>query len=185
VKLTDAFDVPREAMVGLRPDLVLSTTAYGFDAKNGFATRKQLQDVHADSYVSPQGCDQDGSKMTIDDSYTLLRDMGKVFGVPDRAEKIIGAARQRIAAVEAKVAGKKTPKVMVVFSNMTMGANAFSSVAAHGIYNDILARAGGSNAFASAMKTALADLSNCRAAGFAAGPLQSQAMPPRTACCTP
>lgn len=159
VKLNDAFDIPREAMVGLRPDLVLSTTAYGFDAKNGFATRQQLRDLHANSYISPQGCDQDGSKMTVQDSYALLRDMGRVFGVPDRAEKIVSAAQQRIAAVGAKVAGKEQPKVMVVFSNMTMGANAFSAVAAHGIYNDILADAGGSNAFASATTSAFADLS--------------------------
>ena len=81
VKLNDAYDIPREAMLGLRPDLVLSTTTYGFDEKNGFATREQLKQVGANSYVSPQGCDQDTSKMTIADSYRLLRDMGKVFNV--------------------------------------------------------------------------------------------------------
>ena len=159
VKPNDAFDIPRESMVGLRPDLVLSTTAYGFDAKNGFATRKQLQDIHANSYISPQGCGQDNSKMTIEDSYTLLRDMGKVFGVSNRAEKIIAASKKRIAADQVKVAGTGKPKVMVVFANMLMGANAFSSVAAHGIYNDNLAKAGAANAFESASKTSFADLS--------------------------
>lgn len=54
VKLNDAYDIPREAMFGLRPDLVLSTTSYGFDEKNGFATRDQLKDVGANSYVSPR-----------------------------------------------------------------------------------------------------------------------------------
>ncbi len=32
--------------------------------------------------------------MTIDDSYTLLRDMGKVFGVSARAEKLIAASAE-------------------------------------------------------------------------------------------
>ncbi|MDQ0955309.1 iron complex transport system substrate-binding protein [Streptomyces phaeochromogenes] len=159
VKLNDAYDIPREAMIGLRPDLVLSTTSYGFDEKNGFATREQLKEVGAGTYVSPQGCDQDTSKMTVADSYTLLRDMGKVFNVGDRAEKLITASEKHIAGVSAKVKGEKQPKVMVLFSNMTMGGNDFSSVVAKGIYNDILAKAGGTNAFESASKTSFADLS--------------------------
>ncbi|MFF2517976.1 ABC transporter substrate-binding protein [Streptomyces sp. NPDC058086] len=159
VKLNDAYDIPREAMIGLRPDLVLSTTSYGFDEKNGFATRDQLKQVGAGTYVSPQGCDQDTSKMTIADSYTLLRDMGKIFDVSDRAEKLIAASEKNIADVSAKVKGEKQPKVMILFSNMAMGGNDFSSVVAKGIYNDILAKAGGNNAFASASKTSFADLS--------------------------
>ncbi|MEU0631492.1 ABC transporter substrate-binding protein [Streptomyces sp. NPDC005989] len=159
VKPNDAFDIPREAMIGLRPDLVLSTMSYGFDATNGFATREQLKEVGARTYVSPEGCGQDNLNMTIDDSYELLRDMGKVFGVEARAEKLVATERQNIADVEEKTGDAKKPKVMVIFSNMTMGGNDFSSVAAHGIYNDILAKAGGSNAFESASKTSFADLS--------------------------
>jgi iron complex transport system substrate-binding protein len=159
IKLNDAYDIPREAMLGLRPDLVLSTTSYGFDEKNGFATRAQLKAVSANSYVSPQGCDQDTSKMTVADSYTLLRDMGKVFNVSDRAEKLIAASKKSIAAVSAKVKGETKPKVMVLFANMSMGGNEFSSVVAKGIYNDILAKAGAENAFAAASTTSFADLS--------------------------
>ncbi|MCX5337086.1 ABC transporter substrate-binding protein [Streptomyces sp. NBC_00140] len=159
VKLNDAYDIPREAMIGLRPDLVLSTTSYGFDEKNGFATREQLKQVGAHTYVSPQGCDQDTSKMTVADSYTLLRDMGKVFGRSAQAEKIVAASEKRIDEVSAKVEGEKQPEVMVLFSNMAMGGNDFSSVVAKGIYNDILAKAGGSNAFENASATSFADLS--------------------------
>ncbi|WP_089103654.1 ABC transporter substrate-binding protein [Streptomyces hyaluromycini] len=159
VKLNDAYDVPRETMLGLRPDLVLSTTSYGFDEKNGFATRDQLGEVGASTYVSPQGCDQDTSKMTVADSYRLLRDMGKVFNVSQKAEKLIAASEKNIAAVTDKVKGEKKPKVMVLFSNMSMGGNDFSSVVAKGIYNDILAKAGGTNAFENASKTSFADLS--------------------------
>ncbi|MFJ7903096.1 ABC transporter substrate-binding protein [Streptomyces sp. NPDC096198] len=159
IKLNDAYDVPREAMLGLRPDLVLSTTSYGFDEKNGFATRDQLKQAGTNSYVSPQGCDQNTSKMTIADSYRLMRDMGKIFNVGDRAEKLIAASEKNIAAVSDKVKNKKKPKVMVLFSHMAMGGNDFSSVVAKGIYNDILAKAGAINAFESASKTSFADLS--------------------------
>ncbi|MEU2994738.1 ABC transporter substrate-binding protein [Streptomyces griseoincarnatus] len=159
VKVNEAYDIPREALLGLRPDLVLSVTTYGFDQKNGFATRDQLKQVGANSYVSPQGCDDDPSQMTVADSYQLLRDMGKVFNVSDRAEKLIAASEKSIAAVSAKVKGEKKPKGMVLFSNMAMGSNDFSSVFAHGIVNDILAKAGGSNAFADTTKATFADLS--------------------------
>ncbi|MEU0069846.1 ABC transporter substrate-binding protein [Streptomyces sp. NPDC006332] len=159
IKLNEAYDIPREAMLGLRPDLVLSVTTYGFEEKNGFATREQLEQVGANSYVSPQGCADDPSRMTVADSYQLLRDMGKIFNVGDRAEKLIAASEKKIAAVSEKVRGKKRPKVMVLFSNMSMGGNDFSSVFSKGIVNDILAKAGGSNAFESASGTTFADLS--------------------------
>ncbi|MDX3314116.1 ABC transporter substrate-binding protein [Streptomyces sp. NPDC054884] len=159
IELNDAYDIPREAMLGLSPDLVLSTTSYGFDSKNGFATRDDLKAVSANSYISPQGCDQDTSRMTVADSYRLLRDLGKIFHVSDRAEKLIAASEKKISGVSAKVKGEKAPNVMVVFSNMSMGGNDFSSIAANGIWNDVLAKAGGSNAFSSASRTSFADLS--------------------------
>ncbi|MFI5674319.1 ABC transporter substrate-binding protein [Streptomyces cellulosae] len=164
ISLNDAGDIPREAMLSLRPDFVLSVTTYGFDAKNGFATRQQLKTVSANSYVSPQGCDDDPSKMAISDSYTLLRDMGKVFNVSTRAEKLIAASEKSIASVSAKVKGAKKPKVMVLFAGTSTDSNAFSWVAAKGIFNDILTKAGGTNAFESASKTMFADLSKEKAA---------------------
>jgi len=159
VKVNEAYDIPRETMFGLRPDLVLSLTSYGFDERNGFATREQLKEIGSHSYISPQGCDDDPSRMTVADSYSLLRDMGKVFDTADKAEELIAASEKNIAAVTAKVRGKKQPRVMVLFSNMAMGGNDFSSVVSNGIVNDILAKAGAVNAFASASKTTFADLS--------------------------
>ncbi|MEU0194293.1 ABC transporter substrate-binding protein [Streptomyces afghaniensis] len=174
IKVNEAYDIPREAMLGLRPDLVLSVTTYGFDQKNGFATREQLKQVGSHSYVSPQGCDDDPSKMTVADSYRLLRDMGKIFNASDRAEKLIAESEKNIAAVSEKVKkakGKKPPKVMVLFSNMSMGSNDFSSVFAKGIVNDILAKAGGANAFENTAQTTFADLSKEKVAATDVGAL--------------
>ncbi|MFH8220885.1 ABC transporter substrate-binding protein [Streptomyces sp. NPDC018057] len=167
VQQNDAFGIPRESMIGLRPDLVLSTTSYGFDARNGFATRDELKNVGARSYISPQGCHDENSRLTIEDSYRLLRDMGRVFHVSGRAERIIAASRRHIAAVAAKVKGRKKPNVMMLFTNMTMGGNDFSAVVAKGIYNDILGRAGATNVFENASKTSFADLSKEKVAATA------------------
>ncbi|MCM2424642.1 ABC transporter substrate-binding protein [Streptomyces sp. RKAG337] len=170
VKLNDIQDIPREAMLNLRPDFVLSTTGFGFDPKNGYATRKDLASIGAHTYMPVKGCDDASSVKgppSIDDSYSMLRDLGRIFGVSARAEKLIADSRARIAAISAKVttklkasAGTAQPsKVMVIFSNMSMGANEFSSIAGVGIWNDILAKAAGSNAFASVTSNSFADLS--------------------------
>ncbi|MDX3319684.1 ABC transporter substrate-binding protein [Streptomyces sp. ME03-5684b] len=163
VTLNGAGDIPREAMLGLRPDLALSVTSYGFEQKNGFATREQLQQVGANSYISPQGCDDDPSKMTVADSYQLLRDMGKIFHVGDRAEKLIAESEKKITAVTGKAGTDKPPKVMVLFASPT-GKTDFSLVFAKGIVNDILAGAGGVNAFEDTAETLFANVSKEKAA---------------------
>lgn len=170
VKLNDIQDIPREAMLSLRPDFVLSTTGFGFDPKNGYATRKDLASIGAHTYMPVKGCDDATSVKgppSIDDSYSMLRDLGRIFGVSARAEKLIADSRTRIAAIKATIDTKlkampgtaKPAKVMVIFSNMSMGANEFSSIAGVGIWNDILAKAGGANAFASVTGNSFADLS--------------------------
>lgn len=163
IKPNTAGDIPREAMFGLRPDLALSVTSYGFEQKNGFATREQLQQVGADSYISPQGCDDDPSRMTVADSYQLLREMGKIFNVGDRAEKLIAESEKNIAAITEKVGEEKRPKVMVLFASPT-GETDFSLVFAKGIVNNILAKAGAANAFADSAETLFANVSKETAA---------------------
>ncbi|WP_399896368.1 ABC transporter substrate-binding protein [Streptomyces sp. BBFR51] len=163
ITLNGAGDIPREAMLGLRPDLTLSVTSYGFEQKNGFATREQLQQVGANSYISPQGCDDDPSRMTVADSYQLLRDMGKIFHVGDRAEKLIAESEKKIAAVAGKARTDKPPKVMVLFASPS-GETDFSLVFAKGIVNDILAKAGGANAFEDTAETLFTNVSKEKAA---------------------
>ncbi|MBW1597482.1 ABC transporter substrate-binding protein [Streptomyces sp. JJ38] len=171
VRRNDLQDFPRESMLALKPDLVLSTTGFGFRSENGFATREELAKAGADTYIPRKGCDERAAlddPPTIEDSYAMLRDLGAVFDVRERAEKRIDASEKRIAATAEAVreARRKQgtgeedkPEVLVVFANMSMGANQYSSVAARGIWNDILARAGARNAFADASPTMFADLS--------------------------
>ncbi|MGH4031448.1 ABC transporter substrate-binding protein [Actinomycetota bacterium Odt1-20B] len=171
IKLNEAMDIPREPMLGLRPDFVMSTWGGGFAASGGFATREDLETAGAGAYTPHRNCSpsgDDGMDATVEDSYAMLRDLGRIFDVRQRAERLITASKQRIAAASKAVEAtgtkgasgtKRRPRVMVTFAGMNMGTNDFSSVAAHGVYNDILAKAGGTNAFAGASKTMFADLS--------------------------
>ncbi|EWM19073.1 ABC transporter substrate-binding protein [Kutzneria sp. 744] len=148
IKLNDQQDIPREAMLSLRPDFVISTYEGGFSSDNGFATRDDLAKVGANTYVPEHACGATGmvaGNPTIQNSYDLLGDLGKIFDVPGKADQVIAASRQKATAAADKVRGKPARNVMLVFPGM--GADDFSSIAAAGMWNDILAKAGATNPF--------------------------------------
>ncbi|MCK9923360.1 ABC transporter substrate-binding protein [Frankia sp. AgPm24] len=148
VTLNNQQDIPREAMLGLRPDLVISTYGGGFTSASGFATRDDLLKVGANSYAPASACGEDGmttGSPTVENSYAMLRDFGKIFDVSAKAEVIIAASEKRIEAASTSVAGKPKSNVLLVFPGM--GAADFSSIAGVGVWNDILDKAGATNAF--------------------------------------
>lgn len=152
IELNEMMDIPREAMIGLAPDFVISTYDGGFRAEAGFATREDLAKVGANTYAPESACGDVGTvshQPTIEDSYAMLRDLGRIFGVGEKAEKIIADSKERIAAVEKKVGGEQELKAMLIIPGMAMG-DPFSSVGDNGIWNDIMAKAGVTNAFAGA-----------------------------------
>jgi len=152
IKLNDMMDIPREAMIGLAPDFVISTYDGGFRAEAGFATREDLANIGANTYSPESTCGDVGTvggTPSIEDSYQLLRDLGEIFGVSEKAEKIIAESEGRIADIEAQVAKLPKKKAMLIIPGMAMGSE-FSSVGAKAIWNDIMARAGVENVFAGA-----------------------------------
>jgi len=159
IELNEMMDIPREAMIGLTPDLVISTYDGGFRAEAGFATRDDLAKIGANTYAPESACGDVGTVShtpTIEDSYTMLRDLGKIFGVSDKAGKIIADSKERIAAVEKKVKGQPEVKAMMLIPGMAMG-DPFSSVGDNGIWNDIMAKAGVTNVFAGASDSMFAN----------------------------
>ncbi|CAL9613809.1 hypothetical protein SUDANB95_05652 [Actinosynnema sp. ALI-1.44] len=161
IELNDLYDIPREAMIGLNPDFVISTYDGGFRAEAGFATRDDLAAIGANTYAPASSCGAVGTvggKPSIEDSYALLRDLGKVFGVSDKAEQVIADARKRVEAVEAKTAKLAKRNAMLIIPGMAMGGE-FSSVGGNGIWNDIFAKAGAVNAFEGATQDLFANLS--------------------------
>jgi iron complex transport system substrate-binding protein len=152
VKLNDMMDIPREAMLGLAPDFVISTYDGGFRAEAGFATRDDLAAIGANTYAPESSCGDVGTvsgKPSIEDSYKLLRDLGKIFGVSERAEQLIAVSKDRIADIQGSVSKLPKKKAMLIIPGMAMG-DEFSSVGGTAIWNDIMAKAGVDNIFAGA-----------------------------------
>jgi iron complex transport system substrate-binding protein len=54
--LNENFEVPREQVLALEPDLVVSTWAGGFSEMMGSATREELASVGIQSWVTPVNC---------------------------------------------------------------------------------------------------------------------------------
>lgn len=167
IELNDMMDVPREAMIGLRPDFVLATYDGGFRAEAGFATRDDLLAVGANSYAPESSCGDVGTVAgapSIADSYALLRDLGRIFGVGERAERLVAESQRRVEEVAARIdgAGGADQRVLVVIPGMSTGGG-IGSIGGNGIWNDILAKAGATNA-AGGGKEMFADLSNERLA---------------------
>jgi iron complex transport system substrate-binding protein len=152
IELNEMMDIPREAMIGLTPDFVISTYDGGFRAED-------LTKIGANTYAPESSCGDVGTVShtpTIEDSYAMLRDLGKIFGVSDKAEKVIADSKKRISAVEKKVADVEDLKTMLIIPGMAMG-DQFSSVGDNGIWNDIMAKAGATNAFAGASDSMFAN----------------------------
>ncbi|WP_394617208.1 ABC transporter substrate-binding protein [Lentzea sp. JNUCC 0626] len=170
LKLNDNFEVPREQVLALKPDLVISTWAGGFDDKIGSVTRDQLAQAGVTSYVTPVNCafgdpvaspaDQDRLKtQSIESSFELLLQLGQIFDVQRRAVDHVNQARAKIEQIKQRVSGKQPKNVLVTYPGMAMmNSNGLPAVFAGGIYDDIVGRAGGVNAFAGSTSAELAEI---------------------------
>jgi iron complex transport system substrate-binding protein len=132
----------KEEVIALSPDFVLSGGFYEFDAKQGFATREELEDAGAQSYLS-QCSSEDGATITVEDTYRVILDLGKIFGVSDRAQQRVAQMKKRIAAVRQKVAGRRPVKTLIVYL-----AGKSLTVQGASIEGEVVELAGGENVLA-------------------------------------
>lgn len=146
----------REALLHTEPDFVLS----GFNgffaeesADSSVGTRASLRELGVQSWIlSPLCPSEDGltdrsidpAEVEVETIYRDLRDLGALFGVEDTAAEVIGDLKERIAAVEDKVADADRPSVAIV-SPEADGSYRVASGTDFGSH--IIDRAGGTNVF--------------------------------------
>ncbi|MEU8238385.1 ABC transporter substrate-binding protein [Actinoplanes missouriensis] len=112
----------REEVLRLDPDFVVSGFTGAFTTE-GLGTRAELEKIGIGSYLFSQYCptaDGEGQKslaendVSLDGVYRDLTDLGRVLGVPARAEALVATMRQTVAGVEGKLAGVKRPAVAML-----------------------------------------------------------------------
>jgi len=156
--LNENFEVPREQVLALEPDLVVSTWAGGFSEMMGSATREELASVGIQSWVTPVNCaygaddprpeDQERyDNQTYLESFEMLRELGVIFDVQDRAEAFIDDAQARIDAVVQPDGERKS--VLLAYPGMSMmNNNGVPQVFAGPFTDSVIDAAGGVNSFA-------------------------------------
>ncbi|MFC8870332.1 ABC transporter substrate-binding protein [Streptomyces sp. NPDC057148] len=136
--------INKELVLDARADLVFAGWNYGFSEGEGF-TPDALRKVGIDSYLLSESCRNGQGKARgvmapLDALYTDLRNLGKVFDVEDRAEKLITSFREQVAEAQAKAPkGADRPRVFLYDSGED---KPFTSGAYAGPH-DIITKAGG------------------------------------------
>ncbi|WP_250290355.1 ABC transporter substrate-binding protein [Streptomyces atroolivaceus] len=101
-----------EKVLAEEPDFV-SASFESTLGKGGVASRDQFQELGVPTYLAPSDCtgkdntgSSDGSRtvpLTLDPVYTEVRDLARVFGVPERGEKLVTTLRGRVDKATADI----------------------------------------------------------------------------------
>ncbi|MET8541287.1 ABC transporter substrate-binding protein [Kitasatospora sp. NPDC004799] len=134
--------ITKEIALDARADLVFAGWHYGFDEGLGF-TPQALKGLGIASYVLSESCrsgqgTERGVMDPLDALYTDLANLGAIFDVRDRADRLIADFKARIAAVPQP---ERRPSVFLYDSGQDKPYTAGKFAAA----NEIIARAGGTN----------------------------------------
>jgi iron complex transport system substrate-binding protein len=115
----------REALLAANPDFVVSgfNDLFATAGSESLGTRASLRDLGVQSWIFSPLCPSadgmadeaiDPASVTIENVYSDVRDLGRLFGVEDRAAQVVADMQARIAAVQQRVAGASRPRVAVV-----------------------------------------------------------------------
>ncbi|MFC6093886.1 ABC transporter substrate-binding protein [Saccharothrix lopnurensis] len=138
--------ITKELVQGAGADLVFAGWNYGFSESTGL-TPDSLGQLGIATYQLTEACrngvaKQRGIMPPLEALYTDLGNLGRIFGVEDRAERLITGYREQVAEAQRLVTGK-SPRVFLYDSGLdqpfTSGRNAAPQ--------DIIEKAGGENVF--------------------------------------
>ncbi|WP_405547610.1 ABC transporter substrate-binding protein [Streptomyces phaeochromogenes] len=130
-----------ETLLAAEPDLVYGGWASTFDEKEG-RSRDAFTKVGINTRLNIEECPS--GPVTMDLMDKEIREVAKVFGVPERAERQIDRLHVTLDKVDEALEGVEPVKLFVYDSG---DKTAFTAGGA-GIGNDMIERAGGGNLFA-------------------------------------
>ncbi len=144
------FPPPKEQMLALRPDFLFAYGDFDYGGKHagaeGLATLDELGAAGVKVYTVV--CPDESGNYTnenLEATYRTILELGKIFGVSDRAERRVAEMKAQIADVSQKVSGQPVAKVIGYISGkgpleLTGGQTT--------IITQIVEAAGGENVFA-------------------------------------
>ncbi|MBZ4019944.1 ABC transporter substrate-binding protein [Streptomyces purpurogeneiscleroticus] len=136
-------EITKELAVDARADMVFAGWNYGF--REGGLTPAALHKFGIESYLLTESCHNGrgsarGIMPPLEALYTDLNQLGKLFGVQDRAQKLIADFKGRVAEVRSKAPkGTDRPSVFLYDS----GQDKPFTAGRYAAPDDIIAKAGG------------------------------------------
>lgn len=143
-----AEQINKEVVRAAGADMVFAGWNYGFSETERF-TPARLERLGIDSYVLTESCrsgagDQRGIMPPLQALYTDVRTLGTLFGVPQRAERLISGYEKTVSRVQASVPrDEPAPRVFLYDSGTTQPFTSGRAGAAH----QVITKAGGRNIF--------------------------------------
>lgn len=144
--------ITREIVVDAKADFVLAGWNSGFSEERGI-TPALLEKVGSASYLHTETCWDYGDKSVdatpLEALYTDLDNLGRIFGVEKRADKLVGDLKARVTALKKTWPAKGDPAKVFVYDS---GTDQPFTAGRHAAPNDIIKAAGGTNVFDSLNK---------------------------------
>jgi iron complex transport system substrate-binding protein len=134
--------IPKEVMLSLEPDFVFDNEPATFDPSKGNATREELAAAGTQIYTLTAKC-EGVREVKLADIYTDLENIGKIFNVADKAQKLITEMQTTLQNVQERLAGQEPLQVLIYES----GEGPFT-IYGTGPWDAVLRTAGGENAIA-------------------------------------
>src|SRR5262249_19863583 len=134
----------KEKLLSVQPDFIYAAYASAFD-DDAAGSRDALASLKINSYVSPAGCPKDSrpASITLDTVYGEMRDIARIFGVSDRAEKLIAGYQANLKDTQAKIGTvAKPPRIFWYDSDDPPSVGACC-----GTPNELLKQVGAVNVF--------------------------------------
>lgn len=145
-EISDTIDLPqKEVLLSQDADFVIAISYNSFDADSGKATVEELADAGTQAYIAAGWCDPQGVReSTVADVFDDVRNLGAIFGVPDRAAELNAELEGLIADVEERVDGLEPVAVLATDG----GAGPVNAYGGSGLMNQMIEIAGGRNVLA-------------------------------------
>jgi len=130
-----------EKILDAGPDLVYGGYGSAF-AENEGRSREAFAGAGIDTYLNREYCGK--KRVTMKDTYDEIRTIGRIFGVQERADRLVDDLEGRVGAATGKVAGEPEVSVFVYDS----GDKSAFTAGGKSLGTELIRLAGGENVFA-------------------------------------
>ena len=131
----DEFTPSKETVTMLEPDMIFSWVSL-FDADT-LGAPEEWEEKGTNVYINTNTAVKEDS---LENEYTDILNMGKIFDVQDRAEEIVNIMKDTIAYVKEKTAEQEDKPTVMVVESMN---DSFTNYGASSVAGDMVTQLGG------------------------------------------